>query len=174
MPGEHRVVLEGLLGQQLVVVDHHAGAAELLGDRGGPPLVHVALPGREVAAGQHHVDDRVVGRVAPVVAGHVAVVLAGHLDLTAQEAVVVDLQLGHLLVGQESGEVDVALFGELPAMVVADGVLDILDRAVVVGGHRFLLSRQCCSTVGSAPDRGRVAISTLMSRSLWALTMVAA
>ena len=45
---------------------------------------------------------------------------------------------------------DEALVGELPAMVVADDVLDILDRAVVVGGHRFLLSRQCCSTVGSA------------------------
>ena len=154
MPGEHRVVLEGLLGEQLVVVELHAVATQLAGDGPAAPLDDVVDPGRVVPAGEHHVDDRVVGRIAAVVAGHVAVVLARHLDLTAQEAVVVDGDPVHLVLGEESAKVDEALFGELPAMVVADDVLDILDRAVVVGGHRFLLSRQCCSTVGSALDRG--------------------
>ena len=132
MPGEDRVGLVGLLGQQLVVVDRHAVATQLLGDVGCPTLIDVALPGREVPPGQHHVDDGVVGGVASVVPGHVAEVLTRDLDLAPQEAVVVDLELSHLLLGEHPGQVDVAVLLEASAIVLVDAVAAV----VIQSSHR--------------------------------------
>jgi hypothetical protein len=122
VPGEHGVFLERLLGEQLVVVDLHPATVQLCGDRQRPLFEDVALPGRVVAAWDHHVDDRVVRRVAPVVAGHVAVVLAGHLDLAAQEPVVDDLQVGHLGLAEQARQVDEAVAVEGLDLLGGDGV----------------------------------------------------
>jgi hypothetical protein len=122
VPAEDGVVLERPLGEELVVVELHAGAAELFGDRVGAPLVDVALPLRPVLARQHHVDDRELADVAGVVARHVAEVAARHRDLARQEALVGRLDVAHLLLRQDRGEVDVAVAIEPGAIGRGDDV----------------------------------------------------
>ena len=122
MPGEHGVGLVGLFGEELVVVDRHAIAAELPSDVGGAPLVDVSLPLREVRPGQHDVDDREVGWIAAVVACHVAEVLARHVDLAAQEPVVRDLDVGHLVVGEHTRSGGRSRFARTRAVIVVDDV----------------------------------------------------
>ena len=122
MPGEHGIGLVWLLREQLVVVDDHPITTELGGDVGSSTLVDVALPLGEVRARQHHVDDRVVLRIAAVVAGHVAEVLAHHVDLATQEPVVHLFDAGDLVVREDTGEMDEAVLGEAPPIVVVDDV----------------------------------------------------
>ena len=147
MPGEYGVVAPWLLGQQLVEVDDHALAAELLGDARRPPLEHVALPRRVVTARHHHVDDGVSRRIRAVLPGrHVVEVLAGHGDLAAQEAVVDRLDVGQLGLGEHGTEVDVAVTAKGLPLGVADEVVVAAPARHANTGRR-VAGLLCCGHV---------------------------
>ena len=114
----------------------------------GPPLEHVALPRRVVAARHHDVDDGVARRVGAVLAGrHVVEVLAGHGDLAAQEAVVDGLDLGQFRLGQHAAQVHVAVAVERLLVVVTD------EEVTPAPARRAVISRLVdpCAAVTSPP-----------------------
>ncbi len=69
MPSEDGVSSARLLGEELVEVEHHALAAQLLGNRQPDTFEDVVLPVGVVSPRQHHVEDRIgrwIGAKLPV------------------------------------------------------------------------------------------------------------
>ena len=135
MPCEHGIGAAGLLREELVEVEHHAFAAQLLGNRQPDTFEDVVLPVGVVAPRQHHVEDRVVARIGPVLPRHhVGEVLAGHVDLAPHERVVDDLDGVDLVGAQHAREMDVSVPLEADLFVITDHI-PVADTLT----HRFEL-----------------------------------
>ncbi len=130
VPREDRVDSPWLLGQQLVEVERHPLAAQLLGDRVTDALEGVALPFGEVDARQHHVEDGVGRGIGAEFAGdHVVQIAALDVDLAAHERVVDGIEFGQFVLAHHGGKMDVAVALEPCPFVVGDVVAVTRSRS---------------------------------------------